>query len=212
MKLRTRNSYILSIIVLPLLFAFSSSTLAIVINATDSGWYNNGHNSSNKNYAAGPNDTYRNYFVFDLSGVTGTITSATLRLDSGLVSGTPTYDVYDVTTDVGTLMATHASGTTATNIHSDLGSGDFYGSGMITGAHTIHDFVLNSSAFSSMNAATGLWALGGRNNDSSYTFWGTNSSLTRQLIIETSSVPESSTLALFGLGLLALGLKRRKRG
>src|SRR5262245_25432618 len=56
-----------------------------VIDATDSGWYNpSGTNSSgNQNYIVGESgNEYRDYFVFDLTGVpvTDTVVSATLRL------------------------------------------------------------------------------------------------------------------------------------
>jgi hypothetical protein len=105
-------------------------TTTYVLNLYDSGWYNSGgfHDPSNKNYFTGRENNgprLRDYFVFNLSGVSGTVTSASLRAFSPCYSGAPnTFRLYDVTTPVPTLMS-NAGGVSAFN---DLGSGADYGS------------------------------------------------------------------------------------
>ncbi len=96
--------------------AFAQTT--VTINATNTGWYSNTgfHNSMNANYLAGQisNGTRRaefhNYFVFDLSGIQGTITNATLKVlnpQFGYFSNYPTqtYTVFDVSTPVAQVIA-----------------------------------------------------------------------------------------------------------
>jgi hypothetical protein len=77
-------------------FTFPAIASVITLNAVDSGWWNeNGdHDSGNQNYVAGvcaagcsPTDLEtRNFFVFDLTGVSATVIGATLRVNN---SGTP---------------------------------------------------------------------------------------------------------------------------
>lgn len=203
----------------------TSSAQATILDATDSGWYHpsRGHESNNTNYAAGPYDTYRNWFIFDLSGHSGTVNSATLRLevDPGWINGAPQYEIYDVTTNLSTLTMSHAAGTETDTIHADLGSGIFYGGGTVTNAVNFIEFNLNANALSSINANPGgLWALGGRNGstlDGSYAFWNTGSNVgdyDRQLLLNesTAAVPTPASLLLLIAGLLILPLSSRKWG
>src|SRR5262245_36955468 len=92
----------------------------ITLDAIDSGWYSQFgfHDAANKNYLAGlccGLGEHRDYFVFPLAGVPGTITGATLRLSNpgvningfggyGSPDPTETYVVYDVSTPVLSLM------------------------------------------------------------------------------------------------------------
>ena len=99
-----------------ILTPYAANAQTVTVDAIDSGWYNPalGHSSGNKNYAAGPDDTYRNFFVFDLTGISGTIVGATLRLetDPNWINGTPNYEMYDVTTDIATLVSNFPAGAT----------------------------------------------------------------------------------------------------
>jgi hypothetical protein len=140
------------------------------INFADSGWWDStgGHTSTNKNYIAGKSGTtlFNDYFVFNLSGVTQTITGAQLRLSeasNGYNSPDPTetYSLFDVSTSIAALEAT-GSGQTA--IFNDLGTGTTFGSRDIsaTDRNTVVTIGLNAAAIAALNATRGgQFALGG---------------------------------------------------
>ena len=183
-----------------LLFAAALGTSAVsqaqTLSSVDRGWYDiNGiHQNANPNYIAGalqggsPNTAdVRNFFVFDLGSVTGTITSARLHLwnpaddpttttvnESGFRSTpmgnspdrTETYQVNDVTTNINDLLAGNLVLGDATGIarYNDLGNGSIFGSYAATNADngTFIDIVLNDAALSALNAGLGgLFAFGG---------------------------------------------------
>lgn len=89
-------------------FAFGSSGFTpgnnLTINGTayyntDSGWIQSTgvHSASNTNYLSGNYGVqYNNYFSFDLTNLSGTVTSASFEVDTYVVSttGTGTYDIY----------------------------------------------------------------------------------------------------------------------
>ncbi|HYE63971.1 MAG TPA: Calx-beta domain-containing protein, partial [Pyrinomonadaceae bacterium] len=146
------------------------------LNALDSGWYN-GFGNYNDNPDIPDNDNYlcgrvsstefRNFFVFDLSNVKGTVRNATLRVlnpDLGYRSldSSETYTIYDVSTAVSVLR-TPATG--RTDIFDDLGSGTTFGSVVIdkpaSGASVIVSASLNGAALAALNSDRSLFALGG---------------------------------------------------
>ena len=208
------------------------SAQAVVIPYTDSGWYSETgfHNPTNPNYVVGDNRGFpgscgdcRNFFVFDLSGVTQPIASAKLALyvpsaleGPGYVSGDPSenYELHDVTTSIATLL----NGTGGAAAHADLGSGVVYGSRTMTAADmgTVVEITLNASAIAALDAATGLIGIGGSlttldglaNNE--YTF-GTSGSITDISQLRITLVPEPSTLVLLGIGALSLLGQRKSR-
>jgi hypothetical protein len=119
----------------------SAAVVTIVLDAVDRGNYRNDgvHTPSSTNYAAGyvyfgpgfPLESIRtrNFFVFDLPAVNGTIGSASLELfnpTGGFLSpdGVETYGVFDVTSNIASLIA----GTASVGGYSDLGSGVQLGS------------------------------------------------------------------------------------
>src|SRR3954454_1343623 len=75
---------------------------AVTVDTGDNqGWWSDffPNNNGNDNYLTGNVDggNYNSFFVFDLSGLSGKVTSATLRLDTAMISGGPlTFSLWDV--------------------------------------------------------------------------------------------------------------------
>jgi hypothetical protein len=142
----------------------------IALRASAGGlWDSTGsHNAASSSYEVGqvPPLQERNFFVFDLSGQTLPIVSASLNLTdvpggyhSSLASDT--YGLFDVSTPVAALAA---SGTGQTGIFNDLGSGVSYGSQTITMANdgTVISTPLNAAGIAAFNSSRGgLFAVGG---------------------------------------------------
>lgn len=191
------------------------------LNAIDSGWWNSdgGHISTNSNYIAGRIGSleYRNFFVFDLSGVSGTVTSASLQLfnpSTGYVSpdANEMYTLYDVSTSI-TALTTGGSGQTA--IFTDLGTGTTYGSVSVSSGDNgqLVEITLNGNGLAALNGATGSFAIGGAltslsGSSTQHVFgWTHLGNPTKKLFLETGElsqtqpVPEPSTLVLVGSGL-----------
>lgn len=188
----------------------SVSSHASTLNAIDFGWYNeNGfHSSENDNYIVGtnfpvPNIMYRNFFVFDLSGL-GDVESATLRLFTFQVPAQGQFVLWDVQTEIASLVA---GGQGLTSTYGDLGSGESYGNISIS-ADQDNEFIeitLNSAAIDSINAAGGLWALGGSNNNDDLTAFGASSDFhIPQLILQPISIPIPSAFVFLISGLCIL--------
>jgi hypothetical protein len=153
------------------LLASSITVAQTTVNDTDHGWYNSAgqHFPNNVNYLVG--DTLsngrdvRNFFVFDMSGVTRTVTSATLALTLPSITGynsadaSETYELHDFAGSIPTLV----NGTGGVAAYAELGSGVSYGTRTIAPADsgTVVEITLNSSAVAALDAATGLIALGG---------------------------------------------------
>src|ERR1035441_4796955 len=68
-----------------------------IVAITNSGWVNSGgtYLPGNTNYFAGISlYNYRDWFTFDLKSVTGTITGATVSMDSYVITASGTYSIY----------------------------------------------------------------------------------------------------------------------
>ena len=181
------------------------------LSLLDSGWYfqNGTHNPSNQNYIVGNctscalSGEYRNWFVFDLSGVSGTapVLSASFSLYSNNVTLTSgNYYLNDVNTPINDLV----SGTGGVNAFNDLGTGSSYGYRFYQSATDSNQFYtisLNSTAILGLNeaiaAGAGKWAIGGA-------FAAGN--------IPLPPVPEPETYAMLlaGIGLMGAVARRRK--
>jgi hypothetical protein len=179
--------------------------------STMTGWYDitGSHNASNPDYIVGlcgssdscngGNDVLNNFFTFNVPA--GTYTSATI---SAFLPnpGSPyssfycncsslTYQLWDVTTPIGQLMASNGG---RVDIYNDLGSGTFYGSAVVTSADqgTQILITLDAAGLASLNASAGsMCAVGG-------SIYGAQS-------------PEPGTLVMFGSGIVGLAsILRRK--
>jgi hypothetical protein len=202
--------------------AVSAPASAAVINAIDSGWYNQTgtHVAQNDNYLAGEFSAaeLRNFIVFDLTAVVNDIVSASLLLYNpdnalpalrGYVSPDPTetYQLYDVSTPIATLSLSNV-GATGIAIFDDLGSGTVLGQQTVSAADNgaVVSIVLNADGIAALNAARGgqfaiggaLTTLGSPGDEFVFGFAELiDNPEVKQL--QLTSVPEPATVALLGL-------------
>ena len=114
----------------------------IVINATNRGWWRNDgyHEQADNSTIVGRiyddvnyiSRFHRSYFSFNLSGITGNIVAAVLRIeivDYTSIDPSETIKIYDIATSAATL---EADGTTQTDIYDDIGTGTQYGAYILT--------------------------------------------------------------------------------
>ena len=208
----------------------SVSSASIIVNATDSGWYDDTgwHQPDNLNYAVGEEVAYiyNNFFVFDLSGVSETVTYAVINIYSpespaqffdGYQSMDPfeTYALYDVSTDIAVL--TSDSG--GVEVFQDIGTGTSYGEYDVSAADNgqFVSITLNADALDNINNGAGLFAIGGAvstidstpNNEIIFASSGEPSVPAPYLTLTTVPIP--AAIWLFGSGLIGLaGLARRR--
>jgi len=191
-------------------FTGYAAAATYTLTATDSGWYTtvNGHNPDNNNFIVGNccgDGEHRNFFVFDLSGVSGNITSATLEIETRSIS-TPdpseTWALYDISTPIATLIA----GGISASIFTDLGSGTSYGN--VTVANDYKGIVsvsLNASAVVALNTAKGTsFALGGAITTlggayDEYIFGNSESDHIRRLTLQTNDFTAIPTMTEWGM-------------
>jgi hypothetical protein len=181
---------------------------------------------ANANYIAGAlqggapfTADVRNFFVFDLAGVSSNVTAATLRLwnpaddpatttvnESGFRSTLPnplpqdlrteTYQLNEVSTSIPELLAGNAGGgdPIAVARFDDLGDGNVFGTYIASNADngTFVQIVLNAAAIAAINAhAGGLFAIGG-----SITSLDADATNTEALFRFTNGLPSSDTQLL----------------
>lgn len=182
-----------------------------VLGATFTGWWDETgfHDASNNNYIAGvcgSSDScngsdleLRNFFVFGLENVTGTILAASLSIGNdatqGYISPNPSsfFDVFAVLTPLDELTASDSG---RTDIFGDLADGVLYASQSVSTADNGTQVIisLNNDAIAALNDAIG----------NSFAFGGA--------VRFDHDVPEPASLALIGFGLAGLGLARRRKG
>lgn len=206
----------------------------VTLSAIDSGYYaaDGSHNPALENYLTGQLTTERrSFFVFDLSGVSGTIQSATLRLfnpdlsmfQHGYVSPSPTetLNLYDVTTAAASITGA----TAGVAGFSDLGSGTLYGTRSVSAADngTVVEIALNNAAIGAMQSANGLFLLGGAvssisGSSDQYVFGFSMASFvpdhTRELVLDVApaAVPEPATFVYGLVGAVLIAVAWRMPG
>jgi hypothetical protein len=221
--------------------AFSMGVQAdTTLYATGASWFSNEgeHIQFSDNYAVGGGQdgyTRNNYFLFDLSGLSGLITSATLRVYNpnasvspgfpyGYTSSDPTetYAMFDVSTPVADLVAGYGVGSlTGQAIFSDLGSGQNFGmyTASLVDNGKFVEISLNASGLNALNAAHGMFAVGGTittldmlvNKESLFAsgYLSSVAPNVPQLVISSVPEPTESMLFIAGLGMLGLAARRR---
>ena len=226
----------LTMLLIVLLASSLVSAATIVVNQTDRGWYRESgtHQQGNSNYAIGDfrgggglGGDYRNFFVFDLAGVTQPIASAKLALF--VPAPTPAEPTHKVTAarilakTTSCTMSPHQlrhlrDGTGGVAAHTDLGSGVVYGSRTMTAADmgSVVEITLNSSAIAALDSAHGLFGIGGSlttldglaNYEITFGCTGHGTEITQ---LRLTLVPEPSTLLLLGIGAISLlGYRKAK--
>jgi hypothetical protein len=140
------------------------------VKATNVGYYVSDGTAAADNYATGwydapYDDESRSYFVFDVSGIPGTVLGAKLHLASApdgyivLKSPDPTETV--TVFDVDTPLPTLTGGTGGTSAFADLGDGDVYGTFVATeNTGYLVNIELNSDAENYIDSATGKVVFG----------------------------------------------------
>jgi PEP-CTERM motif len=196
-----------------------------VINATNRGWYINSgsHNypfSSTENYVVGSDQKdpylieYRNFFFFDLAGVSQPIASAKLVLSAGHYDSgatTENYELHDVTTPIDVVLRPPNGGISVPNFD-DFGTGVVYGSRTMGWPDfgTVVEIELNGAAISALNATHGPFGIGGSlptlnsslpNGEIVFGSTGSSKSISQ---LRITYVPEPSTLMLLAIGAISL--------
>ncbi len=200
----------------------AAEAATVTIDSFDTGYYQNGGGTPSNNNII-EDSTRNNYFAFDLSGVSGAVTGATLTIFGGNGSystarSSVLFTVYDVSTEIGALT-TRAGGTAA---FADLGSGTAYGSATIAtplSFGAMPEVVVDlAGGLADINASLGaLFALGGGSdltgNDGFLWISSNLATSAARLTLEVTTpvpLPASLPLLLASVGAF-VALRRRSR-
>jgi len=209
-----------------LLLAFWASASAVVIDASDRGNFRSDgrHSSVNQNTITGfldPNQ-HRSFFLFDLSGLAGTVEDATLRLEAEFFqSAKPSQmlDVFDVSASAAALGTDYPApppNAAGQAIFDDLGTGSVYSSFVFepSDVGSVLDIPLDAQAVSDIDDALGdMFAVGVRMREPlvgtiDIVRFGENTPGTHQLVLTLSEPPSDPAVPepLHGFALALLGI------
>lgn len=185
--------------------------------------------SSNNFYGTGyfnggvPNlfTEWRSWFEFDLAGISGTVTGATLQLNAGTYNSpdfSETFVLHQVTSALNLLGSTTSNGA----VFTDLGDGAVYGTHVFDANqnNTALSIALDAAAINDIQAALGQnFALGGlfttlsRNDGvNERAMFGTQANVSLVLTVnDVHTVPEPATIGLVATGLVCLMRRRRRQ-
>ena len=222
------------------LFCVSAQAGITTLDAVKTGWYahDGQHDTYNTNYAVGGGAdglTRNDFFIFDLSGLSGVASAATLKIFNPGVASTPgvpfgytssdaaeTYRLVDVSTGPSMLSNSYGSGSLSGKaIYADLGNGASYGeyqASLVDNGHFI-EISLNAAGLGDLNNSLDRYfSIGGTvttldgvlNKESIFA-----STLLYpgavQLVVTTVPEPEEAILMLAGLTLVGAMARRNKR-
>jgi hypothetical protein len=213
------------------------SLLAVVpanaqtLTAIQQGWFTNfgEHNSGNSNYFAGNSSGFailRNFFTFDLTGISSMITGATFQIynpSNGFRSGdsTETYSFGTTSANSVQLASSYGSGSVAgQGIYNALGSGTAIGSLVVSSASNNQTLSLsfNAAGISYLNSNLGskvsfggqVTSISGSGDQFIFGFSGGNQP-TLSLQTASNLTPESDGIWLFLPALLPVAFLMYKR-
>ena len=150
------------------------------------------------NYAVGnvTGHLYNNYFVFDISGLTGTVTSAVLSLTQGTNSDSAIFRLGDATNLISSL---HNAVSPNVALYNALGTGTLFGTYSLSAGTSYNTlaFTLNQAGINALNADIAA-------GKTQFALGGSITSL-------AGSVPEASTWAMLIVGIGGVGSAMRKR-
>ena len=186
-------------------------------------------NAANNFYGTGyfnggvPNSftEWRSWFAFNLAGISGTITGATLQLNAGTYSSpdaSETFELHQVTTAVNLLGSNNNNGA----VFTDLGDGAVYGTHVFDASQnsTTLSIALDAAAITDIQAQLGQsFALGGllttlssSGSTNERAMFGTQANVSLVLTgNDLQAVPEPATFGLVATGLISLMRRRRRQ-